>query len=47
MDGKQITLQSLLDLPDKLYNKEDINRTSLESEDKAKEHQSIWDYLDL
>ncbi|WP_156877564.1 hypothetical protein [Shimazuella kribbensis] len=47
MDVKQITLQSLLDLPDKLHNKEDSNRTTLESEDKEKDHQSLWDYLDM
>ena len=48
MDLDKITrLQSLLDLPDKLYDKEQITRPDLDSEENSSENQSIFDYLDL
>jgi hypothetical protein len=48
MDVDKITrLQSLLDLPDKLNNKQEITRTNSNSEEVSSENLSIFDYLDL
>jgi hypothetical protein len=44
---KLTRLESLLNLPDKLYDKEEINRLALETEETSSENQSIFDYLDL
>jgi hypothetical protein len=48
MDLDKITrLQSLLDLPDKLSDQEEMSRPALELEETSSENQSIFDYLDL
>lgn len=40
-------LQTLLDLPDRLNDKEEMNRSTIETEENSSENQSIFDYLDL